>query len=772
MTGDRDDWDDDRLAAAFGVRASGRSTPPDLMAGALERVQAAGRRQPMRLSRAPIALLATAAAVAVLVGIVGVSPRHSGPAATATATAPATTVYGMPILSVAEAIAVRDSPPTDREIAVRGYVAPASRTFGCARPFDAARNPIRMDCPGDGQWLVDAPSRRGPIPGTLPPDRVGFPSVLPFLDRSPLDAVTATAPAGNSLAEVVLIGHFHDRRGVPALCDVPDPAACAGFVVDAIFSIDGRLVPSSTVVDLEPLPGEPRREPAWTTADVDRLVLAALPQLQVLSRVALPGHRIHELEPALGTGALGIIDRPIAWVVTGIEPGAGGGPSVRRTLLIVDGTAEAYESVPWSISDVGFTPFPLAPLPPEPTPSPTAPASAPVAVLPAGAPTSVFGLPVLSLSEALLRAPEPGLVEADTELAVAGYFIQPPGAIDCPPVAGTPGPIGAECPTGLRWLTEAPQRLPIGPTGRFAEPARRPALNPVIRPEVPFEIPDGWFANGSEPLPVVVVGHFADRRAGTFSDNGRFVVDALVWRAGAMTHQAAVMLGVSPAESVDAVLTRIDGELGPATSAWVTVVRGSDLASVDPESVGHMRELERSDTVWIVRRLVTEGGRPVVRSAYTADGGTRVWAETEFAQIELVTRIEVPAGSSDRGPVTVEVIDGPDMLAGARPVTASDLVGVTWTERAGSDWVIDVELAPVPGSDDEIVVRWLGGMCDEVWRLEVYGAFEGHKSSLFPYQVNGPDSCRMAGITRTIVVRYRNPMSVEDIGVIQNPSGG
>jgi hypothetical protein len=322
MTDRPEDWDDDRLAAAFGARASARSTPPDLVTGILERAQAAGRRQPMRLSRAPIALLATAAAVAVLVGIVGVSPRHSGPAATPT------TALGMPILSVAEAIAVRDTDPTDREIAVRGYVAPAARTFGCARPFNAARNPIRVDCPGDGQWLVDTPSRRGPIPGTLVSDRVGFPSVMPFLDRSPLDAVTATASADNSLAEVVVIGHFHDRRGVPTLCDVPDPAACAAFVVDSIFSIDGQLVPSSTVVDLEPQAGEARREPSWSTADVDRLVLAALPRLQVLSRVALPGHRIYELEPALGTGALGIIDRPIAWAVTGIEPGPAGGPSM------------------------------------------------------------------------------------------------------------------------------------------------------------------------------------------------------------------------------------------------------------------------------------------------------------------------------------------------------------------------------------------------------------------------------------------------------------
>ena len=114
----------------------------------------------------------------------------------------------------------------------------------------------------------------------------------------------------------------------------------------------------------------PRHEPVWTPADVDRLLLAAVPDFEILSRVALPGHRIRELEPALGTGALGIIDRPVAWVVTGLEAGGGGAP-VRRTFLLVDNTAEAYETVPWDVANVGFVPFALVPLPLAPSPSPT-----------------------------------------------------------------------------------------------------------------------------------------------------------------------------------------------------------------------------------------------------------------------------------------------------------------------------------------------------------------------------------------------------------------
>ncbi len=161
-----------------------------------------------------------------------------------------------------------------------------------------------------------------------------------------------------SLVEVVFIGHFHDRRGHPNLCATGKDADCDGFVVDGIRSVGGENVPASTLISLEPYPDMPRHEPVWTPADVDRLLLAAAPDFEILSRVALPGHRIRELEPALGTGALGIIDRPIAWVVTGLDAGGGGAP-VRRTFLLVDNTAEAYETVPWDVDNVGFVPFTL-----------------------------------------------------------------------------------------------------------------------------------------------------------------------------------------------------------------------------------------------------------------------------------------------------------------------------------------------------------------------------------------------------------------------------
>jgi hypothetical protein len=356
------DWPDERLADAFLTRAAARPTPPDLAAATLERVRRSSPRSASRPWLYSLGAIAAAAAVVVVVAAVAIG-RPAVEPGQSPATAP-----GLPVLTVAEAIAIRDADPTDREIVVRGYFSPAP-AVRCV-PLGFVANPVRLECPDTFQWLVATPRPLGEISNVLPSGRIGFQPVLPFLDTSVLRQIATKAEMDGSLVEVVFIGHFHDRRGHTNLCGTGNDADCDGFVVDGIRSVGGVAVPTSTVIDLEPYPQMPRRQPSWTTADVDRLLLAAAPDVEILSRVALPGHRIRELEPALGTGALGVIDRPIAWAVTGLDPGADGSAPVRRTFLLVDGTAEAYETVPWDVDDVGFVPFALVPLPLAPSPSP------------------------------------------------------------------------------------------------------------------------------------------------------------------------------------------------------------------------------------------------------------------------------------------------------------------------------------------------------------------------------------------------------------------
>jgi len=354
------DWPDERLAGAFVARAAARPTPADLADATLERVRRSAPRSTGRPGLRSIGALAAAAAIVVAVGAIAIGQRPVEPSDQPTM------ALGLPVVSVSDAIAIRDTDPTDREIAVRGYFSPAP-PISCPAPSGRfSENPIRLDCPLQSQWLLEDPERlvtrsSNSMEGHAPLGPAFHP-VFPFLDMS---AVTAAGVGGDPV-DMVVIGHFHDRRGDPdtALCGATKDAGCDGFVVDGIHSVGGTRVPSSTVIDLEPLAPEPRSEPTWTADDVDRLVQAAAPKFAILSRVALPGHRIHELEPSLGTGALGIIGHPIAWVVTGLDASAGGTPPVRRTFLIVDGTAEAYETAPWDVEpNIGFVPFALVPLP-------------------------------------------------------------------------------------------------------------------------------------------------------------------------------------------------------------------------------------------------------------------------------------------------------------------------------------------------------------------------------------------------------------------------
>lgn len=753
--GGTSDWDDERLAAAFGALRVGRPTPPDLVTVAVEQVRNARVDQPAQARRASLALLASAAAVAVLVGVVAVA-RPPGPVAAPTA------AFGLPILSVAEAITVRDTDPTDREIAVRGWFSPPPQT-PCGGPMSPAENPVRLECPHNLQWLLDGPLPLPTSRGTLPVGRIGFQPLLPFLEDAPLASAGQRAAAAGSLPELVLIGHFHDRRGVPALCDVPDPAACAGFVVDSIFSIDGRLVPSSTVVDLEPLAGEPRREPSWTTADVDRLVLAALPQFRILSRVALPGDRIGELEPALGTGALGIIDRPIAWVVTGLDPGPNGLEPARRTLLIVDGTGEAYEAVPWEVSNIGFVPFALVPLPPEPS---RIVASMDPMIDPfAGAPTSVFGIGVGSIATAKELHPQ----RDAAEIAVRGWYVPPDPAATCPLMRDPIRPVGPPCPQGRHWLLDEEQQLwsdPIKvdidrqPTGAY--------LNPIVPYDVTIDVPSGWEDGSAEPWPVVLLGHFADPRARTQGGQQEFTVDALVWRRGdppfAGDPPQNTVAFQTATESEDVVRRRLDERLGPAYATWLTVVSGVQLQIVDPDIEPGRTDLAEAPVVWVARRLVDERDgnvlRRVITTAMTVDGSNRIWARRNGRTLELETPLIVPRGPSDPS-LLVE-----DQLGQIESATFDVPPLLTWRPIGPPE--ASSKAVAATGDPRQLAVRWRPNICGVAERLIV----TANLWIGFHWALTDEAPCPTGREDAVVLLTFDRPIDVDVVKTDDVSSGG
>jgi hypothetical protein len=694
-------WNDARLAAAFRARSADSPTPGDLALVAIDRARQSGSQSRSRRGFGYVAVLAAAASVVVAVGALTLGRPIIEPSEDLSE------AHGLSILSVAQAVAVRDGAPSDREIAVRGYFSPAPEGLHCpARVLH--ENPVRLDCPASFQWLLDTPDPLGVITSTLPAGRTGFQPVFPGLDMSALTGPAKQAEEGGSLVEVVVIGHFHDRRGdtdKTALCGGASPADCNSFVADGIYSIAGQRIPSSVVVDLEPWAPEPRREPSWSPSDVASHVTSAVPALEILSTVALPGHRIRELEPSLGTGALGIIDRPIAWLVTGLDPGAGGREPVRRTFLLLDGSAEAYETVPWDVEPrVGFAPVALGSPPGiaasvSPAPSPSS----------AAFPTKVIGLPVVSVSDVL--AEMSGNFD-DTELAVRGYFLSESTFDSCPVAPPQTAPSGQACAQPQRWLMEE-QGLLADPVSGRPMPTGA-AIKPFVHPSVSFDVPLAT----EHPVPIVVVGHVADHRGDAF--NRDFVVDALVWRSGEAVESQLVSSGPSPVEIEAAVTARIDRDLDPAAATWVGIVAGRDLVELDPEAVQSAPELGDAAAVWTFRRLVDEvvdgRARPVVRMAYTADGSNRVWYSPGCCGVDLATTIDVRLANSGAGSDVVQVADYIGTVVAAR---FTDVGAYADWKPLGGGW--DLQVAQT--ASRELAVRWTADRCDTAWRMDVRDGF-------------------------------------------------
>lgn len=497
-----------------------------------------------------------------------------------------TMALGLPVLSVSEAIAIRDADPTDREIAVRGYFVPAQPIECPAPQLGGSENPIRIDCPLMTQWLLENPERLVTRTSTSmaghPPVGPAFHPVFPFLDMS---AVTA-AERNDDPVDLVVIGHFHDRRGDPdtALCGATPEAKCDGFVVDGIHSIAGTRVSSSTVIDLEPWPPEPRHEPTWTADDVDRLVQKAVPEFAILSRVALPGHRLRQLEPSLGTGALNIIDRPIAWVVTGLDASTSGSPPVRRTFLIVDGTAEAYETAPWSVEpNIGFVPFALIPLP-FASPEPTDAAAEPI---------------TLDLVDLLDRHLSVEIVD-ESGLLVSAAPVAPGTPSDVPTpgndvavsqVANRPNEVrlswvGGACDGGLRFT--------IRPDGRTISEAALPWEGETDHFCILAGIPRGLTLTFSEPVPASEVT----------------IVKSSAPSSPAPSESSVVSTVVDEPISVGAAIEHRDNHLDDteiAVKGWLVALPIECLGT--PEPPVSPAELHCGDgLVWLSEKPPTQGG--------------------------------------------------------------------------------------------------------------------------------------------------------------------
>jgi hypothetical protein len=349
------DWDDDRLAAAFVARDDLRPAAYRLIAPTLELVAAARRPTVVRWVPAIRPALAVIA-MAVLIGGVAISGSRSNVAlptvgltsqpSTARATPASTpssvptagpeTALGLPIITVADAIAVRDAGVDDRELAVRAWFMPVTIRMFC--PFMQHQvRPVQLGC-GDGfNWLTqEKESVLRTVGGTTEYVQPKSPAIHPSFDLLggtwPTYALRLCAPnCQPGPTSIVAIGHFDDRHA--SGCKASERTQCEDrFVVDRVDSMEGHVLDLS----VEDTRG---RDRIWTMEDIDRLDPLGPNDSRLSVQVVNGRDKSLSIEPTLASDPAWS-KQPAVWLVRDLI----GDRAVTR--VIADGAHRVHEIEP------------------------------------------------------------------------------------------------------------------------------------------------------------------------------------------------------------------------------------------------------------------------------------------------------------------------------------------------------------------------------------------------------------------------------------------
>jgi hypothetical protein len=424
------DWDEERLGTAFHARFD-RPAPPTVARAVHAAIAGSTPARFPVFDRLQARHLATAAVVIVLVGALTVAmadigrlgggpstPAGSGavatPGASATPTAQAITgeAFGLPVIQVTDAIAVRDAGVDDRELAVQGWF--ASMIASCPAPTINPIDPLQVGCPDGFVWLMkeaeSLSSRSGNQTTFSNPSGPALNPEMDDIDRSWQPADSGFGSYGESApSDVVFVGHFDDRRA--ALCPEAEVEACRDrFVVDAVASVHGVLQPRSVMREA----GQAGVVADLTEADIEATVSNEAPQSPILSMVVTDGQGgLATIEPSLADGRKGLTRQPVVWVVRVLET------DKVVTYLVVDGTDVIYEMTPEgdAVQVGGATSGPIV------SPGPWPPAGAIIVPLtsPVGANFPPAQVAVIDASGRLVSATEKGSVSY-TSMPFDGRF--------------------------------------------------------------------------------------------------------------------------------------------------------------------------------------------------------------------------------------------------------------------------------------------------------------------------------------------------------------
>lgn len=238
----------------------------------------------------------------------------------------------MEVITVSEAIEVRDAGQDGRELAVTGWFTPVG-PIPCPYPGELT-SPIQLRCPDSEVWLTEAPEAliHRTVDGEFTEGPVS-PAIHPYLGGLVTSWARPFQGIGDSLPlQVVFVGHFDDRRS--GLCPAEERAACRDrFVVDQVASVDGVEQPLSHMTWVD------GKAVLSTLDEVLGVVALEAPESTVLSVVTADDANVAHIEPELwsGLGPGRMVAIPVDWVVRVLESGR----SV--TYAVRDGTDMIWE---------------------------------------------------------------------------------------------------------------------------------------------------------------------------------------------------------------------------------------------------------------------------------------------------------------------------------------------------------------------------------------------------------------------------------------------
>ncbi len=395
---------------------------------------------------------------------------------------------------------------------------------------------------------------------------------------------------------------------------------------------------------------------------------------------------------------------------------------------------------------------------------------------------NVLGLPVIDVPAAL-AVRDAG--EDDRELAVSGWYS--PIAVPCPAMyVKRDSPLQPNCD---EWVVLAAYPESLSREGLIGGRPPRDVVQMDLDGIDASSLPPMPNAGQAEPVDIVVVGHFDDRRSRLCPPDieqacrDRFVIDRIETVDGKLEDLSHVVL--LDGESPQSTLASVQGALASvaqdavvlsvvtANNAWVEVIEPT--LEVDPADFGDGASWILS-VRWVIRTL--EAGRP--QTYVVTDGTNEVWrmdidgnlfrvggpiatptpTEGPWPPPNTVTRFPLTSGvGTGLPPVEVAILDPSGVTVAAREVQDDDpVVEMPDDGFAGRAWV-----AGQPGDTSSIRLGWTGGVCDHHVTVTV--------DSLDSILIDGglQPGCDAVGIGRELVLTFREPVdaSIIDVSYIE-----